>query len=343
MSAEPAGGARPVLDAVVFSVDGRAVTRGEIRRWAERFDPRFVTRVARRATLGARADATDDDAALESEVEEFAAEFRYARALESAEAFVRWTEQQGISVDDWWESIRISALERRAEASGDPSEFASDADRAGAVVEPDEAVSSADLVVTDLLAHATEELARRMAVARSLDRLPEAWIVGGRASASEIDARHDVLEHTWSGWRQAVTDELSLRRAVERERLAWIVFDLLESRWRTESAASEAVACVRLDGLALEDVARDADAACIERTCVLGDLGTALRDALVTAAPGELVGPVAQDAHWIVAAVRAKRVPSLSDPLVRTAAVGDAVARAAAPLVERHLRLAEPA
>ncbi len=341
VSAEPAGGTRPVLDAVVFAVDGRPVTRDEIRRWAERFDPRFVARVARRATLGA--GASDDDAALDGEVEELAADFRYARGLESADAFVRWTEQQGISVDDWWESLRINALERRAESSGEPWERDSAVDAAGAVVARGEAVPLADLVVTDLLAHATEALARRMAVARALERLPDTWMVGGRASASEIDARHDALEEVWSGWRQAVTDERSLQRAVERERLAWMVFDLLESRWRTESAAREAVACVRVDGLTLEEVARDAGAACVQRSCVLGDLGTTLRDALVTAAPGELVGPIAAGAHWIVAAVRAKRVPSLSDPLVRAAAERDAETRAAAPLLAQHLRRTEPA
>lgn len=337
VSAEPVGGPRPVMDAVVLTVGGVPVTRGEIRRWAERFDPRFGPRVARRAALSVI--ATDDetlDAQVDAEVEELAAEFRYARSLESAESLLRWTELQGISVDDWWESLRISVLERRAvdgEAAGPSDSEAS---------ERDETTSDADLVVTDLLAYATEALARRSAVARALDRLPAAWAGDGTASPDANDARHDTLETTWDSWKQAILDESALQRVVEHERLAWMVFDLLETHWATAGAGREAVACVRVDGLSLEEVAREAGVAIVERSCLLGDLDGALRDALVAAAAGELVGPVEQAPQWVVCVVRAKRLPTLAEPLVRLAAEQALESRGASPLVAEHVRRVAP-
>jgi len=333
---EPLGSTRPVLDAVVFTVDGRAVTRGEVRRWAERFDPQFARRVARRAAW--TSFSPEDEAALEAEVEEFAAEFRYARGLESADALIRWTEERAISVDDWWESLRISVIERRADGDGAPAD---PRDGASASEEPDDRVVEADLVVTDLLTHATEALAQRMAVARAADRLPDGSPAGGQASNAEMDSRHDALEASWRTWREGLLDEPRLQRAIERERLAWMVFEFVESHWSSESAAREAVACVREDGLSLEDVARDAGAATVARAAVLGDLGADMRDALVAAAPGEVVGPVAQASHWVVLAVRAKRSPTLAEPLVRRAAERDTESRAVAPLLAAHVRWTE--
>jgi len=316
---------RPVLDAVVFRVGDTAVTRGEVLSWARRFDAAFVAREARRAALG----ALDDDATglEEAEVEEAAAEFRYARDLEQSEALIAWLTARGLTVEAWWEAVRQSLLERRFEGRALPPH---DGPRDDA--EADEA-RHAGLVVSDVLAAPTTALARRAAVAQSLGRWPP--------DAVTLDDRHDLLEAVWVPWRRALMTDDALRQAVARERLSWLVLDLVRSDWPNVEAAREAVSCVRHDGLELETVAREARAAVEAVSRLLADVPEALHDALLNAAPGELVGPMEQPPHWTVALVRAKRAASPDEPLVRDAAERAIEARAVAPLVDRHVTWVE--
>ena len=334
MPVTPAPDPRTVLDAVVFRIGDAPVTRVEIRRWAERFDPSFVARVARRAALGGLDLA--EDASINAEAETEASEFRYARELESAESLVEWIAAQGITVESWWEAIRRSVLERRYAGQRIAGRDAG----AGEADPDDEAgVRVADLVVADLRGPAAEALARRFAVARAVAQwspvaMPVAMPV---ASPVAYDDRHDALERIWSDWRSALTTEEALQQAVSREPLSWLVLDLVQSDWSSVDAAREAVSCVLVDGGDLEEVARAAGVGVEERSCLLAEVPDALHDALLTAAPGDVVGPIALPPRWVVARLLRKRVPSLREPLVRAAAARDLESRSAAPFVEQQV------
>lgn len=336
MSVSPpsALGPRTLLDVVMFRCDDASVTRAEVRRWATRRDPSFVARVARRAALGALDPA--DDPTLDAEVEADAAEFRYARALESADSLMEWLTSHGLTVESWWESIRRSVLERRF--SGRPL---TPADGIGTEEhEDDEGVALADLVVADLLSPAAEALARRCAVARSLSPIT-APITAPRdvdaANDAAHDAAHDAIERAWVPWRSALMTTEALQQAVSREQLSWIALDFVESRWPSADAASEAVSCVLVDRTDLREVGREAAADVADRACLLSEVPAAWHDALLTAARGDVVGPIASPPHWVVIQLQDKRPPALEEPLVRAAAERDVERRAAAPLVDRHV------
>lgn len=330
VSSDSAVDPRVVLDAVMLRAGDVAITRGEVRRWAERFDPAFTGRLAYRAALGAI--ELDDDEAFDARVEEAAAEFRYARSLEAVDELTAWLTARGLTVDAWWESVRRTALEAKFRdqpllrpATGN------DAESDAPPVDPDDA-ALADLVVTDVLENAMTALARRIAVARDA----RAW-----PASPDHDRRHDALEVTWMPWRAALLQEDALQDVVNHERLSWLMVETMECAWPNVDAAHEAISCVQADGMALADVADEAGVPVRQMRRLLADAPDTLRDALLTAAPGELVGPLALGDRWLVAQLHAKRAPSLDEPLVREAAERRLEERATAALVAQHVTVAD--
>jgi hypothetical protein len=110
-----------------------------------------------------------------------------------------------------------------------------------------------------------------------------------------------------------------------------------------EDVAREAALLARADGVGLSDVARRAGLELEPRQVYVGDLDPALQPTLISAAPGDLVGPVALGnggGRWLVAAVRDKVVPTVDDPDVRAraeqAAIEAAVRRAIDEQVTWH-------
>ena len=101
--------------------------------------------------------------------------------------------------------------------------------------------------------------------------------------------------------------------------------------FRDNDAAREAALCVREDGRDLAEVAAEADADLEEADWYLDEVDEALRDRLVGAQSGDLLGPLPlKDGHLVVSVV-AKHLPSAADPSVRARAeralLGSAVER----------------
>ncbi len=329
VSSDPAIAPEAVLGAVVLSAGGIGVTRGELRRWAERFDPAFSGRAAYRAALGAI--ELDDDEAFDARVEEAAADFRYARSLEAADELTAWLAARGLTVDAWWESVRRTTLEtkfRDQPLLRPATDDDADADGDRPPVDPDADVALADLVVTDLLDDARRALARRIAVACDARALP---------ATTDEALRHDALEATWRPWRAALLQEAALQDVVQHERLSWLMVETTESVWPSADAANEAISCVQADGMALAEVADEAGVEARQLRRLLADAPDTLRDALLTTAPGELIGPLARDGQWLVVHLHAKSAPTLDEPLVREAAARRLEERATAALVAQHV------
>lgn len=330
VSSAPQSGADRVLDAVLFDVGGRSVSRRLVREWARAFHAAVAARLSERARLGA--GVVDDEEAVEALVDAEAAEFRYGRELESSDDLVAWLDARGLTVDGWWESLRRTVLERCA---ADGRDVLAPVDPEAAT--DDEEVLRADLAITDLLAGATEALASRLAVALETSQwtLPSADESG--ADVAMLASAFQHLEAIWTPWLDAARTESALQAAVDRERLGWVVLELVESIWPTEDAAREAMSCVRYDGMTLESLAEEAGTTARPAAVLLSALPEALHDALLVAAPGELVGPVGVGARWFVMHVAAKRAPTLAEPLVREAASRAVESRAAAAAVARHV------
>jgi hypothetical protein len=77
------------------------------------------------------------------------------------------------------------------------------------------------------------------------------------------------------------------------------------------------------------------------RRLYVGDLDAALQPALLSAAPGDVVGPLALgngSGRWLLAAVHAKVAPRLDDPEIRARAEEVAVAAVVRRAVEEQVR-----
>jgi hypothetical protein len=108
-----------------------------------------------------------------------------------------------------------------------------------------------------------------------------------------------------------------------------------------ENVAREAALLARADGLALADVAQRAGLALEPRRIYVGETDPALQPALISAAPGDLVGPLALgangDSRWLLARVRDKVVPTLDDPDIRARAEETVIGAAIARAVQQHV------
>jgi parvulin-like peptidyl-prolyl isomerase len=94
---------------------------------------------------------------------------------------------------------------------------------------------------------------------------------------------------------------------------------------------------VRVDGRAIADVAA-ACAAPLRRVRVyLGDAEPALSSALLTAQPGELIGPVSNEDAYVLLAVNDRTPPAPTDPELRRRAETLLVQRAVKRALENKV------
>lgn len=139
-----------------------------------------------------------------------------------------------------------------------------------------------------------------------------AWALAGRAAAGgehdDPDAYDDLV-------LRANTPE-ARAKALEARQMDWlrVECDLLELP--AEGMAREAALCVREDGLSLDEVAARAGVQVAERAFLLVDAPPELADPLLSARPGDLVGPVSSGDAFSVALVRDKRAPVPDDPAI---------------------------
>lgn len=280
----------------------------------------------------------------QADVDAAAAEFRYARDLVSAADMHAWLDSWGLSVGAWMGYVRRTLARERAAAEGDPAELA-------AALQPDDdAVHAAlvpALVCSGALARFAHALAADAAVAERaeamdgdaaaidemLARVPEALLAALVAplDAAERQERLRVvagLAVARRRFRDAVLTPKMLRRELEGRQLDWIHVDYRTAAFPTDGMAREAVLCVRDDGLDLSTVAHEAGVKIASTGAWLGEVDRQLRDQLLAARAGDVVGPVGVGDAYVIHQVDAKRLPTLDDPDVRARIEASALARA---------------
>lgn len=213
-----------------------------------------------------------------TDVDAAGAEFRRGRGLLAAEEMEAWLSHWEITARDW-----VRFLRRRLARGLVP-------DAAGG--EPGEALWP-EAVCSGALSS-------------------WAWELAGRAAAG---GEHDDPDAYEELVRRANTPE-ARAKALEAKQMDWlrVECDLLELP--VEGMAREAALCVREDGLSLDEVAGRAGVQVAERAFLLMHAPTELADPLLSARPGDLVGPVSSGDAFFVALVRAKRAPALDDPAI---------------------------
>lgn len=339
-----------VSDADFFWLDiaMAAMARGE---WAG-----FERRLAEGLACAARAAALNAWPA-DDVIDEAGDAFRYQRDLIAGSDLKAWLDSAGLSTADWMSYLQRETLRRTSADSLEDilDEFAPSPRQleAATVAEGlcsgifdlfERSFSGRVAVVFEADAAVLPTLRQRRpgheAPAARLARQHGHWF--SMREEVETRARLEIvlaLEEGFDALAERLATGDRLRGVVEANRLEWVAVDLDAMSFATEDAAREAVLCVREDGLSLHDVAGLSRVA-IRRTSVfLEDVPKDHRDRLVSASPGQVLGPLAVDGHFEVTAVVGRTLPSLDDARVaaraRQAAIDRAVEHAARALVKR--------
>jgi hypothetical protein len=288
-------------------------------------------------------DEDDEDALSEEEVEEAAAEFRYARDLVAADDLEAWLEQRGLDIDGWLDHIRRTLLLER---------WADDLDEIREEYEADDdEVAEAlvcEAVCSGLAGRLAERLGGRAAIhARAVEEgsAPEPTEAASLAAAVPDDqlkrflpeltakARGEhvsavaSLEAAWRRFAATVAPPDALRGLIVSRRLDWVRVGTVSVVAPDEDVAREIALCVKEDGRPIEEVASEAGLSADTAEMWLEDAEEALRDALIGAQSGEVLGPLAWKEGHLVLTVGDKRVPSDADPAVRARAEHALLAR----------------
>ena len=333
----------------IFTVGGTSLAWEDVVLagclWGDWLD--LETRVRDGLACMARYDELDEDDAEavlgEDVVEATAAEFRYARDLVAASDLESWLERRGLTVDEWLDFVRRNLLRDRwademdairDEWEIDPEDvaaalaceavcggLASDlavrlAARAAIHARPDSAVDGLDDEVQALTAAVPEHL-----LERALPDVPAEV----RRQRLRVVATLDVA---WRRFAAHAASPEALRAMIGGRRLDWMRIGVEMVTAPEEDVARELALCVRVDRRPLAEVAEEAGLSAATTEFWVEDVPEALRDALVGAQPGDLLGPLLANEGHVVLVVGGKRLPSADDPAVRARAEHTLLARA---------------
>jgi hypothetical protein len=124
------------------------------------------------------------------------------------------------------------------------------------------------------------------------------------------------LERAFHDFERSVVTPAAVEARVRARQVDWTRLSCRTLHLPLEEMAREAVLSVREDGLSLDEVARDAKAAVEERTVFVDELPVGIRDRLLAARKGELLGPLPWADGFAVVLVLEKKLPSASDETV---------------------------
>jgi hypothetical protein len=287
----------------------------------------------------------------EAKVDEAATAFRYDRDLLTTEETMDWLQKAGLTLEDWTDflsrtilrdewSLRLPVLLERHRAS----------------VTVTEAAFAAEGLCSPVFQQFATTLAGRAALAATLD--PTATVPPGRPfKIAKLVSRHAMwldgvdsddlarrlshlssVEAHFKAQADALRTEQMLALQVSRHRLDWMRVDLERLSFEDESAAREAVLCIREDGLTLEDVAVDSHQAVRDTPEILERLEPELRDAVLSASIDELIGPIQIGDRFEVALLVGKKAAELEDSLVRSRAEEAVVENLISKAILSHVR-----
>ena len=314
-------------DPVMIRSPGRHFTRREVLSAADfrsDLDPLRET-----ISLGLIAQQYAADEAFEADMDALQAEaerYRVDRDLSTAEDTERWLADHSLTIEDF-----TAWLERRAWQARFSSKL--EALRGDYDADPDQVESLlwAEVVFGDHLAGLVRKLAARAAA------LAERPGAGGRGSWSD---ELKAMERAFGEIQAEALQPANVSRELDVRRNVLVRFRVDIARFPSLDAAREAWLCVTRDGAALEDVAREAGVATDAVERFLEEFPEALQPHLLSAAAGETLPPVDDDAAFLVCHVLAKRFPDTADEAaVRARIESTLMERAAADLLHRHVTI----
>ncbi len=347
----------------VFAVGDRAYTWVDVVLAAVGWSDWLALeeRVRQGLACAARLDSGDGEVDPDL-VGRAADEFRYERDLLTAEDTEAWLVRWALTTDAWMDAVQRAVLRR---------EWADDlADIATAYPVPAAQVTDAtwaDGVCAGDWSRLAVKLAGRAAVApdaggpapsagpagsgepQPATRVSDAAVATARTLLGlEPDAcgtrlaQLGRLEHGFARYQADVVQRTELKAVLSAHGLDWTEIRLAIASFPDEPAAREAALCVREDGEALAAVAKRVHVPLREEDVCLEDASPALRDLVLTARPGEVLGPVTVEGQCLLVHVLAKTLPSLDAPRVRARAEAKIVQQAVDRAVTDRVRWLDP-
>lgn len=308
-------------DRSLFTVAGRTYAWEDVLLAAElRGELGALERQTRQGLACLQRLATETGALPQETLRAAATVFRYERSLLAAEELEAWLDARGLTVSDWDGYLRRMLLRERwvDELERIESEFAVGAEEV-------EAALPAEAVCTGFLRRAAERLAEDAALAATDDAVE--WSPDRSTLIAALAQGAEAV-------RSRAPSPADVEREVAAHALDWIRIEAETLELADVEAAREAALCVRVDGRPLTDVADECGLPANALVLYLADADPELRAALVSASPGELIGPVEHGAGHMLLQLRAKAEPSADDPELGRRAAAVLAARA----VERELR-----
>ena len=284
--------------------------------------------------------ATRDAEAPPDAVKQAGREWRVARRLIAGDELTAWLAKRRVSVADWNAHLRRAIGDRDADAAPDPDALWAEGVCSGAWDRIAERLSA--------WAAAWEDAGTPAAPQQP----PPEWVAQmpspGDAGAIGVDparvaARCDELWAAETAFERLCADAAAsdaVGASVAARNVDWLRVDCDWLEAADENVAREAALLARVDGLGLADVAQRAGLPLEPRRVFVGDLDPALQPTRMSAAPGDLVGPVALGnggGRWLLAAVHAKVVPTLDDPDIRARAQAAAIDAAVRRTVDEQI------
>ena len=299
------GAAQEVLERPVFSVGGQNYTWADVlaaaRSWGhwEELETRTSEGVA----------ALERVEVVEADVDRAGQEFRYARNLLAAEEMEAWLRNWGVTTREWIAYLRRTIAHSRK--AGEPGSTAGEAE------------VWAEAVCSGELAQLARELAARATAAEALGDTP-----------GSVGSDLGQMDEALAAFRENALTPQSKAKALELRSSDWVRLSYTALELPQAGMAKEAALCVREDGLSLNDVADRAGVSAHEREALLEEVDADLSKPLLSAPPGELVGPVAVGDGFVLLRVNEKVSPTLDDPVIN-GLLEDEVPRRA---IEREMR-----
>ncbi len=289
-------GDAPDWDRAVFSIGSRQITISDVLRAAH----------FRRELDSAWADVCRRTGPHDFEVDEEAAQtaseqFRSGRDLITAEETEQWLEQRGLTVDEFGDYfIRHQRRETSAAHDGWP-----------AVPYDDAPPELHDLLRIDLI------------LSGEFDRLAEylAWRYSAQDASNDApltDWQEEMrgLEAAFEQQRAQVLTTRAREEALSFLRLTLTRIELEILELESIDAAHEALLCLREDGETMTEVAHDGGYPLRQREWWAGEVDADLQSRLLSASPGEVIGPIPNGDEFQIYRLLRKIDPHLTDETV---------------------------
>ncbi|MGI9087992.1 MAG: hypothetical protein ACR2HH_09675 [Chthoniobacterales bacterium] len=329
---------RAVIDAAHF--------RGEVQApWKE-----FLARVG----AAKRADETETE--LDDEVVDAASvAFRYQYDLITAEETEHWLEARGVTLGDFSEYFArehwVKLFRAKTELTLPPFQDASPEMRelfAAELIFNGQLEAMANRLAWRLAAHAaaesdvaSEELEAERARFRERNGLAPGEVGAWLASLGRDD---DWLEEALASEARyrSECEKLLTAQAAEREigalRLPLTRFEVETIEFESRDAASEAVLCVRDDGMSMAEVATEGRYPYRRTEMVLEEIAEDYQQKFLSLTPGSLLEPIPHEDSFQLSRLLGKTEPDPADPRVRERITQRILQRHFAELTSKHIR-----